>query len=264
MAAAVVVEADAADPNLDPQYSNFAASVQAPPKAPVIFWDRFDLTFHQTADDVFADQLHPLNLIKWTVEPTPDRLDFQQRASKGAADALTKSVTYGLRDAAVDLPFMVWLDERQQFLADLLRYSVDDVAEESVAPTDVSYRAAERSWWKEISRTGAVRYGVRPFSAEPYAFVSAGIKDGQKFLLLSHVRYYYDHFSDHRFEIALSAPLADGFAMDVGTSYEIGRHGQERRLAVKVVKDLKSGGVVHLGFDVREKPVVIAGITFGW
>src|SRR4051812_20227973 len=103
MATAVVVEAHAADQNADLQYSRFAASVESPRKT-FLFWERFDVAFHDRADDVFADQLHPLTVMKWNVElANHDSGDLRDRAAGRARYALTKSVIYSGREAAVDI-----------------------------------------------------------------------------------------------------------------------------------------------------------------
>jgi hypothetical protein len=134
-----------------------------------------------------------------------------------------------------------------------------------VAPLDVSYRAVERSWWQGLSDSGGpLRYGIRPFRSDPYTFVSLGIKDGDNLLFLGHVRYHYDRFADHRFEIALSVPLAHGLAIDLGTSYQFGRHGDKQGLVIKLFKEFKSGGIVHVGLEARQNPAVFAGMVLPW
>jgi len=143
--------------------------------------------------------------MNWSFELADRGYDqFQERISSAARNAISKSVAHGFREAAVDLPIMLWLEDRQDFLADFLRNSVGNVGEERVAPLDVSYRLAERSWWKGLSENEDVRFGIRPFSTSPYTFLSRAIRDGDTLLLLAHVRYHYRNFADHRFEIALS------------------------------------------------------------
>jgi hypothetical protein len=141
---------------------------------------------------------------------------------------------------------------------------VDSVAEEEVAPLDLRYRPVERSWWQGLSDSGGVHYGIRPFRTSPYTFVSLGIKQGDDLLMLANVRYYYRNFADHRFEIALSVPLAQGLAFDVGTSYQFGRHAAEGGVVVKLFKEFKSGGILHVGAEVREHPAFFAGMAFPW
>jgi len=203
--------------------------------------------------------------MNWRIELPDNSYDHvNERATSAARDALSKSVVYGVREALVDLPIMLWLQERQGLLADFLRNSIDSVGEEEVAPLDVSYRLVERSWWKRLSENGGVHYGIRPFRTSPYAFLSLGLKDGDTLFLLRPVRYYYDPFVDHRFEIALSVPLKHGFAIDVGTSYQFGRHSEEKGLAVKLFKEFKSGGILHVGLEARERPVFFAGMALPW
>jgi hypothetical protein len=166
-----------------------------------------------------------------------------------------------MREATVDLPLMAWLDDRQEFLADLLENSVGNSDEESVAPLNLSYRVSERSWWEHVSQTGQTFYGLRPFRSDPYAYFSFGIKKDDTVLLLGHVRYYYRNFADHSFEFAMSLPMANGLSVDVGTSYQFGRHDEEKKMAFKIFKEFRNGSVMHVGFDIQTRPAVFAGIS---
>jgi hypothetical protein len=59
-------------------------------------------------------------------------------------------------------------------------------------------------------------------------------------------------------------PLVHSIAMDIGTSYQFGQHGEKERLVLKVFKEFKGGGFVHVGFEVREQPILFAGTGFSW
>jgi hypothetical protein len=261
VAAVVVVEAHAGDQSVELQHTGPAAPVELPPGE--AFLERFKVAFDRRVEDQFTDRLYPFNVMNWSIEMGDQAYDeFRERTTSAARHALTKSVVYGLREASVDLPIMSWLEDRQDFLAAFLRNSVDSVGEEAVAPLDLSYRVAERSWWKRLSENGDVHFGVRPFRTSPYAFMSTAIRDDDRLLMLAHVRYHYRNFADHRFEIALSVPLAHGFEVDLGTSYQFGRHGNEERLVVKLEKEFKSGGILHIGCEAGEHPAFFAGIAF--
>lgn len=262
---ATVAGARAADPRLAPPNDTLTVSLQSPRPEPLFFWQRFDAGFDDNVNDTFADALQPLNSIRWNLDlPGPDFSDnFRERASSEARAAFIKSSEFGAREAVVELPFMAWLDEHQGWLADLLRGSIGNVSEEAVSPLGISYQGVERSWWRSVALNGT-HYGFRPFRTDPYAYVSHAITDGGgNTVLLANVRYYYDHFSDHRFELALSVPVAYGVDLDVGTSCQFGTH-DARKCAVKLVKELRGGGVAHLGVEVRTRPMLIAGITFPW
>ncbi len=261
----VGVEALALEPDLEVQYGGPIAAMETPRTQPVLFRERISLAFDDRSEDVFADQLHAFNMVKWTLQLAPNESDdFRERTGSAARGAFWKSLNYSLRDAVVESPVMVWLQERQEFLASFLRDSIDSIEEESVSPLDGSYGRVERAWWKDVRQRGAVRYGIRPFRTSPYAFTSFAVKDRNEVFFMGHVRYYYDRFAEHRFEFALSVPVAYGFAIDLGTSYQFGRHADSRRAGIKLFKELKTGGIAHLGFELRERPVILAGITFPW
>jgi hypothetical protein len=227
--------------------------------------ERFRVEFDERVDQLFADRFHPFNVMNWNMELASKGSDhLRDRAASAGRNALSKSFGDGVREATVDLPILLWLNERQSLLADFLRNSLDEVDEEEVAPLDVSYRAVERSWWQRLSESGDVRYGIRPFRTSPYAFLSLGIRDGDALLLLAHLRYHYRAFAEHLFEVALSVPIANGFAIDLGTSYRFGRNGEEGGLVVKLFKEFKSGGIVHVGLEARERSAFFAGIAFPW
>ena len=261
---ATVAAAHAADPDSNPHDSSFALSIQTPQPHPVYFWERFNYAFESDVNDRFADALQPLNAVRWNVDLRGrDFSDsFRARASSRAQFAFARSVQYGLREAAVEIPVMTWFDDYDGWFAHVLRDSVDNVDEEVQEPLSLSYRGVQRSWWRNLA-SGGTHFGVRPFRTSPYAYVSHGFSDGERTILLTHVRYYYDRFSNHRVELALSLPLSYGMAFDCASAYQPGAHDEER-LVVKLVKELKGFGIAHVGFEVKQHPALIAGISFGW
>ncbi|HLX72474.1 MAG TPA: hypothetical protein VKV04_22875 [Verrucomicrobiae bacterium] len=266
--AAMGAGAHAADQDSYPQRSSFAVSVEAPPKEPLFFWERFDSSFENDVNDVFADALTPQNAIRWNLNlPGKDfSTRFYDRTTKAADSALFESFKYSTRDAVVGIPTALWLDTRQGWFGDLVRGSIDNVGEESLSSVNASYSVVQQAWWKGLLRDGGTYYGVRPISTSPYAYISHGIMDGGgKTVMLANVRYYYDHFSDHRFELALSLPLADGLSADLGTAYRFG--GQEnnnKTCAIQLIKEISGHGVAHLGVQVQQHPIMLAGVTFTW
>lgn len=265
-AATFIVAAHAADQDSTPKFTSFALSLETPPNEPLFFWDHFDYAFEGDVNDVFVDALNPINSIRWNLEaPGPIFSDrFYRRASEASRGAMLDSFTYSCREAAVEMPAMFWLQDHQGWLADLLRDSVGSVAEESIAPSNPSFRTVEQSWWRTLLKDGETHYGVRPLRTSPYAYVGRSVRDGaNNVVLLADVRYYYDRFSQHRFELALSVPLALGLSIDMGGSYQFGTY-DDRRLSVRLVKELKGGGIAHIGLEQRVHPTMIAGITFVW
>jgi len=228
--------------------------------------ERFKFAFKHSVDDVFVDRFHPFNLMNWNIELAQTDSDHvRERTASAARNSFSKSVVYGVREATVDLPVLKWLDERQGIIGDFLLNSVGNVGEESLAPLDVSYRPVERSWWDRLAeRGGELHYGIRPFSPSPYAFLSLGVTDGEDLLFLGHLRYHYRSFAEHLVELAISVPLAHGLAIDLGASYQLGQRGAEEKLTVKIFKQFKSGGILHIGMEAREHPACFAGIALPW
>jgi len=226
-----------------------------------LFWERFELAFTQNGDKLFADRFHPLSFFGKNLHD-PDH--FRGRVNSTAQGTISKSFVKGIREATADLPILLEWKEHESFLGEFIWNSVNSVDEEEVASLDLTYRPVERSWWNELKHTKKIRYGIRPFRPDPYAFVGTSIMDGSDLIMLGNVRYYYKDFSNHRFELAVSVPLLHGFAIDIGTSYEFGRHHEEKRLAVKLFKGLKNGGVIHLGFEAQKDPVLLAGVSTPW
>jgi hypothetical protein len=231
------------------------------------FWGLFKVAFDHRAAGVFEDQFHPFNLGNWNAlwrdRGFSQLSDYQ---SGVARHAFVDTFRSSARDAALglDLPVLEWMRERQGFLADFLWNSLDSVEEQSVSPLDPSYRSVERSWWNEQSDGSPLRYGVRPFRTDPYAYLSWAIKDGDTVWLLGNARYHFRNFGDHDFELALSLPIAQGFSADLGTSYQFGTHPAEKKVVLKLLKTLKSGGILHVALEARQQPTLIAGITLPW
>jgi hypothetical protein len=262
--AAAVVAGHAAEPGVAPQASSFTLSLVSPPPQPVVFWQRFDFAFDNNVNGVFADALQPLNAVRWNVDLRGRDFsdNFRERASSRARGAFIRSLEYGGREAILAIPLMLWLDENQSWFAKLLRGSIGNVNEEIAAPLDISHEGLQQSWWRAEASQGT-DYGIRPFRTSPYAYVSHGITEGDRIILLAHIRYYYDRFAHHRMELGFSVPLEYGIMLDCGNSYEFASHDAQH-IAIKLVKELRGGGMARVGFEVRQHPALIAGITFGW
>lgn len=226
------------------------------------FWGRFHVAFDQRLDEVYADRLHPLKVMQWDfLNPGASPSWLRERSERAVTQAGSKSLEYGLRDALAGSAMLNWLETRAEAFGDLLSDSVDAVEEESLSPFDLSYGAVERSWWQNVAERRAVRYGVRPLRADPYAFLSLKLKDEDQLLVLGHVRYYVQDLVNHKFELACSMPVAAGLMLDLGTSYQFGEDADERRFVVKLFKPLRHHGIVHVGVEIRQMPVLFAGIT---
>ncbi len=257
-----VLEVQAADQGANFQYSPSTASIESPGEEAAAFWSRFKITFDERTDEVFADNFSPFSALDWSLKlADKDSQQLRERIPDAARNALSKSTVDSLREASLELPLMLFLKDHQNFLTDILLNSLGNVQEEAVSPLGLSYRASERSWWERLSNSQPVNYGIRPLRTNPYAFLSMSFKDDGEVFLLANARYYYDSFRDHRFELALSVPLAQGFSFDVGSSYEFGQHDEQKGLVLKLFKQLKHGGVVHAGLEAKRSPLLFAGIT---
>lgn len=233
--------------------------------APSTFRERFESAFDRRSGEVFADRLHPLTIRSRSLQSRDNSwLWDTERNDRAAQTALLRSAEYSLRDAFLALPLMDWLILRRDLLRDFLVDTVDAVEEETVSPLDPTYHPSERLWWQSLADNRQLRFGLRPFRTNPYAYLSWRISDAERRLLLGHVRYYYREFADHRFELAFSVPLPRGVTVDMGTTYQFGQHEPESRFVCKVSKPLKHGGVVHVALETREQTTLLAGISMPW
>lgn len=229
---------------------------------PATFWERFEFSFEDQAERIFTDRFHSLNTINWHFELAGRAADdFRDNSAHAASRSLSRSLAISFREATFDLPLLVWLREHRSFFADLVLNSMEASGEEAVAPLNLSYRLLERSWWERLAASRGFSYGIRPFQTSPYAFISAGIWNGDSLLMLAHVRYHYRHFADHQFELAVSVPLAPGVSIDVGTAYQFGRHEDATRLVVKLSKQFAEGGIMHIGLEAQEHPRLLVGLS---
>lgn len=226
------------------------------------FWEQFEESLGQRMDEVYTDRLHPVSLMGWALKrPGSSWTRFLERGDHGVQSAFVKSIEYSLRDAAVVLPLVGGLASGEDSITDFFLDSVDAVEEEAVSPLDPAYRPTERLWWRSLAKSRVLRYGVRPLQTDPYAFLSVRLTEAERLILLGHVRYYYHDFADHRFELAMSLPLAHGVAVDIGTAYQFGQHREEKKLVVKLFKPLPRGGVLHVGVELQKSPTLFAALS---
>jgi hypothetical protein len=235
--------------------------VESSEELPITFWERFESEFGKSSESIFTDRFHSFKTIGWYLDSEADSAAFGERTARAASRSLSRSVGVGFRRAVIEEPFVDWLKDRPGVITDLILYAVDTDDEDAVAPLDPSYHERERSWWKQISERPGFRYGFRPFQESPYAFVSSGIWRGDSLLALAHVRYHYRRFADHQFQFAVSVPLSRTVAMDVGTAYQFGKNDDERKFVIKVSKQLRNGGIVHVGMEAKDRPTFVCGVS---
>jgi hypothetical protein len=259
----VAVGAQAADQAQFEHRQLDSPPLNSPVENATAFWDHFKSSFGERADEVLSDRLDPLDVLRRTSTSLSDGAAFREYPTKAGVGAISKSVVYSFREAFFDLPGMVWLKGRQDFFTDVLRNSIDSVGEESVSSKNVSYRAVEQSWWKDVSEKGGLRYGIRPFRSSPYAFLSFNLTDGNQSILMGHLRYRLNHFNEHDFDLEISVPIAPGLAVGIGSSYKFGGD-EERSVGLTVTKALKHGGVLHFGAGVSQHPSLFASLTKAW
>jgi hypothetical protein len=244
------------------EYAAPTVVIGAPEPKPANFWERFELAYMQRAESVFTYRFHSLSTMQWHfgLGEFP-AADYRERTSLVARQAFTRSVVTAAREAALGLPFMIWLDEQRGFLTDLVLNSLDNDEEAAITPLSPAYRELERSWWKRLSESRDYRYGIRPFQTSPYVFVSKGFWKGDSLLVLADLRYHYRNFADHQFELALSMPLTHGLAVDVGTAYQFGRHADIKQMTLKLSKQFAKGGMLHVGMTVQARPTFLVGMS---
>ena len=224
--------------------------------------DRFESAFSRRADNVFTDQFQTLD-VAWRAigaQNNPPEVCSMQSVS-AASHALSRSILYGLHEATGNLPVVAWLEADRGFLATFVRSSVESVEADTALPQETPARFSAQSWWKRQLHSGALAYGVRPFRSDPYAFLSWGLKERGDVLLATHVRYYCRNLFDHKFEFCLAVPLARQFSFDFGASYQFGRHDDERRVALRLLRAMPGGTLLHVGVEFRMHPEVLAGIS---
>jgi len=262
LAAAVASAAQGATGNLDLQNELRQAIPDLQAEQPSGFMSRWRAAYNVQTDEVFADRLNPLKVMEFSLtRPGASWEETVQRGDRAVKAAFAKSFEFSLRDASLGLPLMNWVDERQDMFGSFLADSVDAVEEESVSPFDLSSGQAERTWWKSLATKRAYRFGLRPFMTSPYAYLAVRLKEAGETIVLGNMRYYFQNFADHKFELSLSFPMPGGIALDLGTFYQFGPHHEQHRFVAKLFKPLKFGGMAHLGVEVQKDPVLFAGIT---
>ena len=253
--------AQASEQRMQLDYDVPRFELEIPREQPITVWERFEYSFELSGEKIFTDRFHPLNTTHWYLMSDLSADGFREHTARVARNSFSRTIAVSARDAVFDLPFLIWLDDKRGFLVDLLFNSVDTYEELSVAPLDPSYRALERSWWKRLASSKHLTYGIRPFRTSPYAFASRSFWSGDTLLMLAHVRYHYSDFADHQFELAVSLPLSNGFALDLGTAYHFNRHDEAKLMVLKLSKQLEGGGIMHIGMEAQEHPRFLVGFS---
>lgn len=234
---------------------------------PTSLWGLFQVAFAQRATNVFEDRFQPYNFSNvkglWVGQDFDNIRDYDATVARHAfADSISSSA--GDAVLALNLPIINWIRRQQGFFANFLWNSLDDADEESVSARDPSYHSAAYSWWQTQLQEGHLRYGVRPFRRDPYAYVGGRFKDAGSVWFLWDARYYLRNSGDHCFELTLAAPITGNLSLQLGTSYQFGRHPTQKSAVLQLLKTFKSGGTLSVGAEMRERPTLVAAITLPW
>jgi hypothetical protein len=248
--------------NVELYYNASRLPTNTPAAGDILPWNSLNSAFDRDANSLFGDQFNSLRVMDWRIKLGSRAFeDFRDRRTRVARFTFTRSALFSVRDAMLDSPIVSWVEGRDGFLANVIRNSVDSTEEEAVAPLETSYGARERSWWRRVSESGNLHFGVRPFRTDPYAFASAAIRDGGNVLVVGNLRYHYNHFTDHNVELALSVPLPDGISIDLGAAYQLAGREDVQRLVLKFLKTFNNGMILHFGLEVRDRPGLVAGLA---
>ena len=124
-----------------------------------------------------------------------------------------------------------------------------------------SLRVLERSWVESYG--GESRFALRhpTVSDQSLCLRECGNLERRNPFVLVHLRYHFQQFTEHKFELALSVPLAHGFAIDVGTAYQFGRETEQRQMVLKLSKQMRNGGILYVGMEAQQRPTFLVGVA---
>lgn len=231
------------------------------------FLGHFLDTFGDIAPEIIFDRVHPLSMARLTIfEEDHDRL--MEKMDSRVRSGVTKSLQYSGRTIFADMALKTWLENRQGAIANFLRGSLGSISqfrEEELQPTDLGYNDIERSWWSELKESGSLRYGVRPFRTSPYAYVGFRVRSGDETLFLSTLRIRYKDMNEPSVELALSIPVGDSCALDIGLSHKFtsAREGEDGKAVVRLVKNFRLASL-YASANVASRPGLFLGIYRPW
>jgi hypothetical protein len=169
------------------------------------------------------------------------------------------------RETAVASP---GIQDGPDWLSDLAVGSIGNTAEERLDPSSPLVTASQLSWWHQEKEDKGSVFGMRPFSAHPYAYESSAIKNASgKLILLEDFRLRYIPPDRLKIEEKLIVPLTSSWQFNAGLSaYAVpGRGGDscpvcsfglnrafwsERSLSFGCTLDRENGASVVMEFSI--------------
>ncbi len=253
--------------------------VERLPNLPSIEGERLsmeaDIRFFQEIErneDAVMDRLGHPSILMWARRTAHGGYQLQDMMDRAGRGAVVNLLGDSARETALSfLPLEEWTD----FGAFLLD-SFGNTVEERTATVSASYTATQYAWWQQLREEETIRYGIRPWRSDPYAFLGTKIGNwGQNGLayrqpvMSLEMRVRYSFPLAGRLEAAMDFPLPESFRLSIGMSTRlIGRDSTNFRFSAlsarleRALKDSPKPTILYVGAktSVDEKLWVVAGV----
>ena len=157
---------------------------------------------------VMVDGFGPPSYLKWTLLFNREGYSIHDQINSSGARATAHFVADSMRETAVArLPLEEW-----NTFGQLLLGTIGNTAEERSQTISASFSDSQRLWRQELLQTNPIRYGVRPWRRDPYAYCGVrvghwgGVENLPLFILEGRVGYKL--FSSGKLEGTIAFPLA--------------------------------------------------------
>lgn len=159
--------------------------------------------------------------MKWAQRFQGERYDYHETVNSSGRDAALRLLEDSAKEAALATLPVGELEERGRligkFFLSLFQGSFGNTVEERAyenSGIDQGPGESEVSWWKKLQEEGTIKYGVRPFRPDPYAYFgtkvgSWGDYDQPYFILENRIG--YKAFDCMRLKSTVMIPLLSGF-----------------------------------------------------
>jgi len=210
------------------------------------FFGTFEKKFSGTSD-LFLDRFGPQTQIDWLGKEQSLNYRVGEKYTGTGVRYFQRSLTISLRESFVRV---IDIDALRGGISDTFEGILGNPRESEFELVSPYYSVTERVWQEQV-RESRFKYGLRPFTGSPYAYLSyIRNKDGELLYSL-HARAYIRGLREDRLSFSLNLPLVNGFEAVSAVSFRPSHFGEKEytEASLRLEKDLKKGKFFSAGIS---------------
>jgi hypothetical protein len=210
------------------------------------FLQTFEKRFTETVD-LFEDRFGVQTQVDWIRRYETLGYELHDKQNKEGTKYFQKSLAISARES---LPQIIDMTALQSGISDTFEGIFGNPRESEFGLVSSIHSATEDTWRMQV-RQSRLKYGLRPFSVNPYAYLSYVRNKGGNILYELHARVYFRGLNGNRVSLGINLPIMDGYEIVAGTSIRPSEFGvrEYTESSVRLERTLRDNKFFSVGFS---------------